>query len=119
MLALIVEMRRGEIAGLQYRDIDFEKKKLTIKRTLTAVKHHGVILKEPKTNTSYRSITLSDDIINQLKKYREWQLGEIARLGDFYHDEGWIFTQVNGKRINPSNLTHEMPRICKDAGVSR
>lgn len=119
ILALITGLRRGEISGLQWDDLDFEKKKLTIKRTLTTVKRHGVILKEPKTNTSYRTLTLPDEVINQLKKYREWQLGEITRLGDFYHDEGWIFTQVNGKRINPSNLTHEMPRICKDAGVSR
>ena len=117
MLALIVGMRRGEIGGLQWSDIDFDKKRLTIKRTLTTVKRHGVILKEPKTNTSYRTITLSDDIINQLKRYREWQLSEMERLGDFYQDNDWVFTQVDGKRCNPSYFTHEMTRLCAEAGV--
>lgn len=68
-------------------------------------------MKEPKNNTSYLTLTLSDDIINQWKRYREWQHSKIEWLGDFYQDNGWIFTQVDGKRCHPSYFTHEIPRL--------
>ena len=72
ILALMVGMRRGEIAGLKWCDIDFEKNKLSINRTLTIVNNHGVVEKSPKTNSRYRTITLPDEVMDQLKKYKEW-----------------------------------------------
>ena len=47
-----------------------------------------------------------------VKDISPMQLGEITRLGDFYQDNGWVFTQVDGKRCNPSYFTHEMSRLC-------
>ena len=49
MILLMTGMRRGELCGLEWDDIDLEEKTISIKRSVVAVKSLGVITKEPKT----------------------------------------------------------------------
>ncbi|MED3804190.1 site-specific integrase [Lysinibacillus xylanilyticus] len=61
-------IRSGELLGLFWSDIDFENKTLTVDRQRT---RQG--LGPPKSKSSYRTITIEDDLINELKAYKEWQ----------------------------------------------
>ena len=52
LLFLLTGFRRGEVAGLEWKDIDFEKSEITVCRSVTTVNGFGMIEKEPKTETS-------------------------------------------------------------------
>lgn len=60
-----IGLRRGELLGLMWKNINFKKKTITIERTRDS---KGV--RTPKTNRSYRTIIIDNILVNQLKKYR-------------------------------------------------
>lgn len=117
LVALLCGLRRGEIAGLKWSDINFQKKIIDIKRALITADGAGVIETTPKTNDSYRAISIPDILVEHLIKYKRWQDSEKERLGDFYHDNDWVFAQVDGNRINPHTFTGNMTDITSAAGV--
>ncbi len=117
LLFLLTGFRRGEVAGLEWKDIDFDEKTITVCRSLTTVKGHGTILKEPKTEGSKRTITVADTLITALKEYREWQQNQREERGDYMQEKDYIFTQENGERLNPSTYTGWLNKVLKAAGL--
>lgn len=101
LLFLLTGFRRGEVAGLKWQDIDFVKNKISVKRTAIEVKKVGIIIKEPKTHKSTRTITMPEILSKQLQEYKAWQDAKIKDLGDYYQNEDWLFTQPNGKLSSP------------------
>ncbi len=71
-LLIYTGLRRSEACGLEWKDIDFERKTLKVKRNIVEV-GGKIIEKLPKTYKSIRTITLSDSIIKILMEYKEWQ----------------------------------------------
>nr|WP_279286211.1 tyrosine-type recombinase/integrase [Clostridium thermarum] len=70
VLGVLVGLRHGEILGLRWTDIDFVNKTITIANTQQKVKGE-VIFKEPKTAKSRRTIAITDDIIDVLKRHKK------------------------------------------------
>jgi integrase len=64
LVCLATGIRRGEVLGLKWSYVDFEKRCVTIKRNLVRVTGKGLVEQEPKTKLSYRTIGLSDSVIN-------------------------------------------------------
>lgn len=62
-------MRRGELFGLKWKDIDFENGYLSIVRTSQYIGNKTLITKEPKTKSSHRKMKLSNDIIKMLNSF--------------------------------------------------
>jgi integrase len=74
-----------------------------VRRTLT--KSGGrLLLGEPKTKKSRRTIHLTEAALRALREHLSRQIEEIERLGDLYSDDGLVFTSEVGTLINPSNL---------------
>lgn len=71
-LLIYTGLRRSEACGLEWKDIDFERKTLKVQRNIVEV-GGKIIEKLPKTYKSIRTITLSDSIIKILMEYKEWQ----------------------------------------------
>lgn len=117
LLFLLTGFRRGEVAGLEWKDINFEEKTITVSRSLTSVKGHGTILKEPKTEGSKRTITVADTLLDTLKEYREWQQNQRDERGDYMQENDYLFTQENGERLNPSTYTGWLNKVLKAAGL--
>ena len=117
LLFLLTGFRRGEVAGLQWGDINFEDKTITISRSLTSVKGFGMVLKEPKTETSSRTISVADTLITALKEYRVWWLKRREELGDYMQENDFLFTQENGERLYPSTYTGWLNQVLKTAGL--
>jgi len=65
-------MRRGELLGLEWKDIDFENRVIHIKRTSQYVQNMGIITKSPKNETSYRTIKLSEMVFDLLREYQAY-----------------------------------------------
>ncbi|MEJ7843700.1 MAG: site-specific integrase [Rubrobacter sp.] len=103
VLAVTTGMRQGELLALRWQDVDLENATVSVRRTLT--RDGGrVVIGEPKTKKSRRSISLTPRAVEALGAHLERQLGEIQILGDRYEDRGLLFATDTGGPINPSNL---------------
>lgn len=69
-LLIFSGMRRGELMGLEWSDIDFENRVIHIRRTSQYVQHMGIITKSPKNETSIRTIKLSEMMFDLLREYK-------------------------------------------------
>jgi hypothetical protein len=81
-LTLLTGLRRGELAGLFWSDVDFENKRLTVRRNRLGP---GLKTSEPKSASSNRTITLSPRAIGCLVELRAIQQGDRAVLGSELH----------------------------------
>lgn len=114
-LAITTGMRRGEILGLRWRDVDLEKEMLYVRQTLS--KDGKQFLSEAKTKTSIRSIKLSNDTVVLLKKHKAVVAKEKLWLGSEYEDNDLIISTSKGTPINPENLKRTFQRLIKEADV--
>ena len=78
-LLIYTGLRRSEACGLEWKDINFEKRTLNVKRNIVEI-GGKIIEKLPKTYKSIRTITLSNSIIKILLEYKEWQNEEKKKL---------------------------------------
>ena len=119
VLAVTTGMRRGELLGLKWSDIDLEYGRLSIRRALTRTGNGGrSALAETKTRGSRRTVNLTQRAVGALRSHLERQLAEIEAAGDLYGDEGLVFTTEAGTPINPSNLRQRsFAPLLKRAGL--
>ncbi len=119
VLAVTTGMRRGELLGLKWADVDLEGAMVSIRRTLTRTGGgKGVALGDPKTKRSRRTVPLTREATEALSRHLERQLREIQEAGDLYDDQGLVFTTEAGTPINPSNLRQRsFAPLLKKAGL--
>lgn len=98
---LFMGLRRGELAGLEWKDIDYENKTMTIARSVQDIIGFGLITKEPKTENSKRTISMPDKLIDYLKEYEVWWLNQKKYLGDRLGDTDRLFCTEDGTDISP------------------
>jgi integrase len=98
-------LRRGEMCGLEWKDIDFEHDLITVCRSSQYVAGKGIFTKETKTETSNRTIKLPSLAFEVLKEYRVWQNQQRLKMGDRWEASDRIFTQEDGKPIHPDSIT--------------
>ena len=120
MLAIDTGLRLGEIMGLKWSDVDFEKFTLTVNKANQALGGKGIFTKSPKNQSSVRKIAISLNSVELLKEHQQVQLTEKNLLAEKWVDEDWIFTQWNGKPMYPTTPSqwfhkflkrHEIPNI--------
>jgi len=105
IMLLFLGLRRGELLGLEWSDIDFNNRKVNIRRTSQYIAGKGIITKEPKTSSSVRTIKLSDICFDQLQTYRAWQEEQRLALGNQWHNINRLFTTWNGLPMHPDTLS--------------
>lgn len=106
-LLLVTGMRRGELMGLEWKDIDWQDRKLHIRRTSQYTVERGIYTDDTKTEQSKRTIVLPPDVLNLLKEYRACQSEKRLKLGDRWEDHDRLFTQWDGKPMFP-NAPYQM-----------
>lgn len=109
---LYTGMRSGEALGLQWSDIDFDKKLITVNHTLTDVggKH---FLTSPKTKTSKRVIYMSDGLVELLKEHKRKQHELIFAIGENFAHPEMVFTSALGNYKERSCLNTSLKRFLK------
>ena len=119
ILAAFYGLRRGEIVGLKWSNIDFTRKTITIKHTVTETNVNGkmtIVEKDsPKTKSSNRSLPLMkpfEELLLTLKKKQEINQ---KLCGKYYHHEYDEYVYVNeiGDRMKPGYLTRGFPDFLK------
>lgn len=105
LLLVYTGMRRGELFGLEWKDIDFKNGYLHIVRTSQYIGNKQLITKEPKTKSSKRTMKISNDMLKRLKIYQAWQSEQRLKIGSEWNDTDRLFTQWNGLPMYPDSLT--------------
>lgn len=109
-------LRRGEAIGLEWSDVQFEKKLLRVRFTVSRVQ--GQLIKtSPKTANSRRDIPLSEGLIQLLKDHRKTQIAERLRAGDKWLDNDLVFATELGGLVDPRNLLRAFTTAAHSAGV--
>jgi integrase len=116
-LAITTGMRRGEILGLRWRDIDFQKGILYVCQTLS--KDGKQFLVGGKTESSVRSIKLPNETLLALQSQRISISKEKFKFGPAYTDNDLVVCTTKGTPVNPNNLKRSYDRLIGVAGVSK
>lgn len=104
-LLLFTGLRRGELCGLEWKDVDFERAIITVRRSSLYLSGKGIFADETKNDTSTRCMKVSDDAIAMLRVWRAEQAKERLLLGDQWQDNDRLFTAWNGTPIRPDVIT--------------
>ena len=116
-LLLYTGMRRGELCGLEWRDIDFESGITRICRSSLYLPDKGVFVDETKNASSNRFIKLPSPALSILRKWRSEQAENRLKAGDQWYDSGRLFTQWDGRPIHPDTLTSWFHAFVERSGL--
>lgn len=121
-LALVTGMRRGELMGLKWQDIDFANGTLQVRRILTRVPTQlpgkGFVEAEPKTQKSRRNIVIAPLALEALKQHRIRQLEAKLKVGPLWQDHDYVFCTSIGTHLNPTrDILDELKKLLQKAGL--
>lgn len=118
VLAGTTGMRRGEVLGLRWRDLDLDAGRAAISQTLLSV-GYTVFFSTPKTAKGRRSIALDAVTVASLREHRRRQLKERLAFGAGYGDQDLVFVREDGTPVHPDYFSERFERAGKDAGLPR
>ena len=117
-LMAMTGMRRGELLGLRWSDVDLAADRLSIQQTRLSVDYQQVI-SEPKTAKGRRSVALDRETASALKRHRKWQLEERMAAGDLWEETEPVFTDELGHPIHPDRFTKLFVALVEATGIER
>ena len=117
-LAALSGLRRGELCGLRWPVLDLDGDRLTVSRTLLAVRGR-LVESEPKTPRSRRIVDLDPATVAILRDHRRRQLEERLAVGSGYMDDGYVFARPDGRPWNPELISRVFDRLAARTGLPR
>ncbi len=117
ILAFFCGFRRGELLGIEWGDISFEERKIKIRRASLYANDIGTYTSTPKTVGSRRTVVVSDDVIDLLKRYKAEQDEYKKLLGDAWIDNDRLFTQWNAAPMGTSTPLNWYREFCKKNNI--
>lgn len=118
LVELTLGLRRGELLGLQWKDIDWEKKQVHIRRSRVIVKGRSVI-KEPKTINGIRVIDMPDQLVQKLKLHQWACMANQQRMGKRYYQSDFVIVYTDGTLPYPEVISQRWTRLLKSAGLEK
>ena len=114
-LSTMTGMRRGEVLGLRWCDVDLDRARLSVRQALVAVGYE-VVHSTPKSHSA-RVIDLDAETVAQLRAHRRRQAEERAVLGIDYQDHDLVVAKENGEPIHPHTFSQAFERLIEKAGL--
>lgn len=112
MIAIATGMRRGEILGLTWKNVDLENGIIRVTQALYPTKE-GLVILHPKTENSIRNISIPLTLLNILKEHKKNQNKIKVKLGNNYIDNDLVCCIINGQPIHPTTLNHKFHNLLK------
>ena len=113
-LSAMTGMRRGEVLGIRWNDVDLDARRLSVRRSVTCTGYQ-VHITPTKTRTSRRTVDLDPRTVNVLA---EWRAAQDRELGE-RDTIGTVFTRPTGQPVHPHVLSQTFNRLQRTAGVPR
>jgi integrase len=132
LVLLMMGLRRGELLGVRWQDIDWKTHVLCVKQTLVRVRRFllsveeekgssktQLVTQEPKTERSRRTLPVPEACLAALRHHRARQAEEKLALGPAYQDHDLVFCRPDGGPIDPRTLNRAFHRVLAQAGLPR
>ena len=104
---LATGLRRGELLGLKWEDLDLERGDLRVRRQIARI--NGEVAEAPlKTKNAYRTLPLAKDTVDVLNHQKK-------KVGS----SPWVFPGPTGGPMSPDSVLHMLHRVLKRAGLPR
>ena len=116
-LLIFSGFRRGEILGLEWKDVDFENNVISVHRTSCHTTKKGTYTDTTKTKKSQRTLKFPQAIMDMLRDFKEEQDAEALKLGDKWVETDRLFTKWNGEPEYPEMPYKWLKRFCEKNGL--
>lgn len=116
-LALLGQLRLGELLALRWSDVEPERGALTVRRTVTRDAAGRLAFGEPKSVQGRRQVALGAELTRLLRAHRTAQIERRLRLGSTWHDDDAVFDRGDGRPAAARTVQKRCKGIAADAGV--
>ncbi len=116
-LAIHTGMRRGEILGLKWNNVNFETGTVKVEESLAYTKEQGLYFKTPKTTNSIREVVIPASLISLLEELHHEQKKIKLRMGPAFQSFNLVISTVDGKPVHPRNFARSFAGLIKKADV--
>ncbi len=117
-IELCLGLRRGELLGLQWDNIDFEKNQIHVVRNRVVVDGKSTV-KDPKTESSRRTVDVPVQLIQKLRQHKTKCLANRLRMGQAYTVTDYVIVHPDGKPIYPEYVSQMFTKLQKKAGLPK
>ncbi|WP_164984057.1 tyrosine-type recombinase/integrase [Cellulomonas endophytica] len=139
MLAISLGLRRGEVLGLSWKDVELDAGRLHVRKQLERRnwrhgcvspidceesaakcpqrKDGGLVLSELKTKQSRRTLPLPEPLVRALRRHRQAQREAQIHAGSVWHDSGLVFTNTVGRPVAPRDHSVHWTEFLERVGV--
>lgn len=111
-------MRRGELLGLRWQDVDFDHQTVSVRKSLIRT-NEGLMMSEPKTKRSYRTIPITGEIASLLRQHKQEQDQKRTLAGRDYVDNDLVFCNDFGRPVEPRNFVRQFDRVLQKANLPK
>jgi integrase len=118
-VALTMGLRRGEVLGLRWSDIDLVSRSMSVRHSLERVRGQGLQLSEPKSVRSKRSLTIPQVCANALARHKVSQEKTRTWAGTKWKNTDFVFTSDIGTPLHPDDVSRLLPKILDEAKLPR
>ncbi|MGW1517645.1 tyrosine-type recombinase/integrase [Streptomyces sp. NPDC002287] len=115
VLAIAMGLRRGELVGLRWTDIDLDKRILYVRQQTQ--RRRGVLYDDDPKGRRRRTVPLPALCIAPLRWHRMRQNDQRAKAGEKWVDGGYVFTTATGRPVEPRNVYRSFTRVAASAGL--
>ena len=113
-LAIYSGFRRGEMLGLEWKDIDWEHNVISVRRTSNYTASKGIYTDTTKTKKSQRSLKFPQSVMDLLREYKAEQDEERIKLGTKWQDYDRLFVKWDGRPMNNNTPYFWLKEFCEE-----
>lgn len=117
ILTIFTGVRLGELMGLDWENIDFKNKEISVNKSSQYLADKGVFTKTPKTESSIREVAIPDFVVSLLEEYKLCYDEQKSFCGELWIDSNRLFVQADGKPMHPSTISKWFVKYVAQIGL--